>query len=112
MTSPTSQQQAFCAAHYTCLGGHLSTLRLVLKVKTRRECAKSQCSVHLSFASHNLLASADIQDVVDLLMAHGANTDDPSDRVESSAYDIILKGLPLDWAVITRNSTLVHALLP
>jgi hypothetical protein len=69
----------FCAAHYACLGDHLSTLRLVLKVKTRRECVKSQCSVHLSFASHNLLASADIQDVVDLLMAHGASTDDPSD---------------------------------
>jgi hypothetical protein len=32
--------------------------------------------------------------------------------VESSAYDIILEGSPLDWAVITRNSTLVHALLP
>jgi hypothetical protein len=45
-------------------------------------------------------------------MAHGASTDDPSDRVEFSAYDIILEGSPLDWAVITRNRTLVHALLP
>lgn len=45
-------------------------------------------------------------------MAHGASTDDLSDRIEFSAYESILEGSPLDWAVITRNRTLVHALLP
>ncbi|CAG8978970.1 hypothetical protein HYALB_00012253 [Hymenoscyphus albidus] len=56
----------FTVAHYACVGGHLSTLRLVLE----------------------------------------------RDRFELKAHDIVLESGPLEWAVITRNRTLVNALLP
>jgi ankyrin repeat protein len=100
----------FTVAHYACVGGHLSTLRLVLErgANVSSHSIQHITPLHLSI----FFASADIQDAVHLLIAHGAITDISSDRVELKAHDIVLEKRPLEWAVITRNSTLVNALLP
>ncbi|KAF4631426.1 hypothetical protein G7Y89_g6707 [Cudoniella acicularis] len=69
----------FNAAHYACVGGHLSILKLVLK----RGANASSPSIQGITPSHLSIffASADIQDAVDLLIAYGASTDTPLGRV-------------------------------
>ena len=104
----TLSLNGFNAVHYACMGGHLSILRLVLEKAV--DASKSGCfgitPLHLCI----FFAPADIPDAVDMLMAYGASMAEWSDIVPYHLL-IRLEGRPIDWAIITRNRTLVQAFL-
>lgn len=53
-----------------------------------------------------------VGEAVNLLVAHGAPTDNWSETTEVSKTGLELVGTPLEWAIIARHRALVAALLP
>lgn len=104
-------EAGFNAAHYACLGGHVSTLELVLRACNEngsRAGVQHITPFHLTI----FFRRADISTAVNLLIRSGARPVVRSDLTEFDAHNIALEGVPLDWAVLTRNRALVEALLP
>jgi hypothetical protein len=103
--------EGFTATHYACLGGHLSTLSLLLKNDALASAVDSRgCTpLHFAFA----FPTADASEAVALLIEHGA---DPAANLTSNIkwdyHDIVLTGDALQCAVRTRNLSAVAALLP
>jgi ankyrin repeat protein len=104
-------QQRLTAVHYACLGGRLSTLKVLIdkKLSASVKAFFDITPLHLCIFFHQ----DDTVDAVNLLLQNGA---DPEAATTSTVYwedhDIRLSGTALDWAVLTRNLTAVKALLP
>jgi len=97
------------AAHYACLGGHFSTLRILADhgVNLLERACHDVTPLHLvAFMSPESIDSA-----VHLLIESGAPTDAPA-GVWMNAHDLGFMGTPLEWAVSTRNLALVKCLMP
>jgi ankyrin repeat protein len=104
--------QGFTPVHCACLGGHLSTLRLLLDMGY----SGIQSTIHGITPLHLCIffAECDMEAAVHLLLECGPC---PSPRETTSQiywpdYDLTLSGSPLSWAIITRNLKLVKILLP
>lgn len=99
------------AAHYACIGGHLSTLQLLLNHSAPNKAAYAGgiTLLHLCI----FFAGDDVSNAVSLILGIG---DDPRatviQPVEWEYHDIRLAGTPLDWAVRIRHKSLVASLLP
>jgi ankyrin repeat protein len=108
--SAGNHEQRLNAVHYACIGGNLSTLKLVLDqgVDPLLHGPNNVTALHfLIFMPADVVGSA-----LDLLIAHGALTDIQSEPIHLADTDLRLVGMPLEWAVIARNRALVDALLP
>jgi ankyrin repeat protein len=98
-------------AHYACIGGHLSTLQLLLNHSAPNKAAYAGgiTLLHLCI----FFAGDDVGNAVSLILGIG---DDPRatviQPVEWEYHDIRLAGTPLDWAVRIRHKSLVVSLLP
>ncbi|KAF5012410.1 hypothetical protein FDECE_1539 [Fusarium decemcellulare] len=100
----------FNAAHFACLGGHLSVLEVLIKHKVPLSVAdfRSVTPLHFSiFFSPDDLASA-----VHLLVEHGCSLEAHTRGVNWEAHDLLMHGTPLQWAIQARNRALVRILLP
>lgn len=108
--SSGNRKQQLNAVHYACIGGNLSTLKLVLDqgVDPLLHGANNVTALHfLIFMPAEAVGSA-----LDLLIAHGALMDIQSEPMRLADTDLRLVGTPLEWAVVARNRALVNALLP
>lgn len=99
----------YSAIHFACVGGHLSTLKLLLEHGGNAAGLSDEdiTPLHLAifFPQHNAHAA------VDALVSHGANPNIASETVLWDDLDITLFGPPLLWAVGLRNRILVRALI-
>ena len=103
--------QGFTAVHYACLGGHLSTLQLLLSHSSSTNTVDSRgiTPIHLCVC----FVGADAGTAASLLLDSGS---DPKTRVSECIdweyHDIALLGTALDWATRIRHRHLVERLLP
>jgi ankyrin repeat protein len=99
------------AAHYACIGGHLSTLKILIQYDTRIDTADSHgvTPLHLCI----FFAPEETESAVKLLLGNKAAPDAQTAKPIKWAYhDIELFGNPINWAIRTRNRLLVRSLLP
>ncbi|KAI1087995.1 hypothetical protein F5B19DRAFT_33284 [Rostrohypoxylon terebratum] len=98
----------FSALHYACIGGRLSTLKLLL----HNGADASACAVYSITPLHLCIffPQDSLPDAVALLIDSGAMMTTESTLVYFSAHDILLVGDPLAWAVLTRNLVLTNIL--
>jgi ankyrin repeat protein len=106
----TQSSNGFGAVHYACFGGQLTTLTELLDNKASgHQIAFAGISpLHLTI----FFDDDDLISAVALLLEHGASPQAKSSKITWDNHDIVLSGTPLDWAVLTRNRTMVEALLP
>jgi hypothetical protein len=103
--------QNLTALHYSCLGGRLSTMVILLdsKISASTKAFHDITPLHLSI----FFNETDVSQAVSLLVQSGA---DPEAAVAETVYwedhDIQLSGTAIDWAVLSRNLAAVKALLP
>lgn len=95
---------------YACLGGHLSTLRSLIRsggnVDQRDLLGIAPLHLCVFFSRHA------VEDAVSLLVEQGANPNAAmNSTLEWGEHDITLQGAPMEWAVRCRHSQLVQALL-
>ncbi|KAK8001832.1 hypothetical protein PG991_014054 [Apiospora marii] len=103
-------QQGFTAIDYACIGGQLSTLKLLLSHGSNASVSTNRniTPLHLSiFFSRDTMA-----DAVKLLIASGVSLTTESGRFAFSYHDIRLEGDALMWSVLTRNYALARILAP
>jgi ankyrin repeat protein len=101
----------FTPVHLACIGGHLSTLKVLLEAGF----SASKVACHGITALHLAIFFDDLDTTlaVNLLLKHGANpTLETTCNVVWDDHDCKLFGTPLDWAISTRNLKLVKVLLP
>jgi ankyrin repeat protein len=102
----------FTALHYACIGGHLSTVQILVEqgALVSAQGFRNITPLHL-IVFFNLSESCH---VANILINHGAVPDaEISARgISWEEHDIIMHGTALDWAVMTRNVPLVEILLP
>jgi ankyrin repeat protein len=100
----------FTPIHCACLGGRLSTLRLLLRVGY----SATQPTIHGITPLHLCIffAECDIEAAVHLLLENGPLPKETTFGIYWPDYDLELSGSPLRWAIRTRNLKLVKLLLP
>lgn len=102
----------FTPAHYACMGGHLSVLDVLIKkgASVREDRFRGITPLHLCI----FMDDTDTHDAVSLLVGPNATVEifETGPELNWEDHNIILRGTPLDWAVLTRHSSLVKALLP
>ena len=99
------------AAHYACIGGHLSTLEILVRYGTRVDTADSHgiTPLHLCI----FFPPEETELAVKLLLENKAAPDaETTTPIDWEYHDIKLFGNPIDWAIRTRNRLLVRSLLP
>lgn len=112
-TTPVNIQsvQGFTPLHYACFGGNLSTIRMLMSAN-----ASPMMNALFEFTPLHLCMhfnETDLRAAVTELLSHGASPTQPSSReIVWEDHDLHLTGKPLDWAVLTRNRSLVQLLLP
>ncbi|KAF5971700.1 serine threonine kinase [Fusarium coicis] len=110
-TSPDAQSAlGFNAAHFACLGGHGSILKLLSKHKVPLSAASLQLITPLHLAI--FFQPDDLATVVKLLVEHGCSLETCTHTIKWDAHDLSIYGTPMQWALQTRNRNLVHILLP
>lgn len=101
----------FTLAHYACMGGHLSVLTILVQrgASVKKAGFYGITPLHLCV----FMSDTDTRDAVSLL----DGPDGPMEAFKTGPdlnweeHDIILRGTPLDWAVLTRHSSLLKVLL-
>lgn len=99
--------QGFTPLHYACYGGNISTMKLLLSRSA------SQTPALLGITPLHLCMhfdEADLQEAVMKLLSHGASQCQETEPIIWEDHDICLSGTPLDWAILTRNRSLVEIL--
>ena len=98
------------ALHFACIGGNLSSLRILLESGANH----TACGEHDITPLHLMIYMPVelVQEAVSLLVAHGASTQARSKVTRLGKTTIVLDGTPIEWAVIARHRSLVAALLP
>ncbi|KAF2647152.1 hypothetical protein K491DRAFT_685755 [Lophiostoma macrostomum CBS 122681] len=99
------------AIHYACLGGHLSTLELLIQ----KGASIHPVGPYGVIPLHMCLGfcPADVSRAVSILLGNGAIADAKAAMPFAWDYhDLILEGTPLEWAVRSGNRPLAQALLP
>ncbi|KAF5646108.1 serine threonine kinase [Fusarium tjaetaba] len=111
-STPPDAQSAlgFNAAHFACLGGHLSVLKLLSKHNVPLSTASLQLITPLHLAI--FFQPSDLASAVNLLLEHGCSLEVRTHTVKWDAHDLSIYGTPIQWALQTRNRTLVRILLP
>ena len=106
----TCRKARISALHCACIGGNLSSLKLLLEYGAD----VSPCGERDITALHLMIyMPVDlIQEAVSLLIAYGAPTNACSKATRLAKTTFKLVGTPIEWAVIARNRGLVAALLP
>ncbi|KAI1824729.1 hypothetical protein F4861DRAFT_231471 [Xylaria intraflava] len=99
------------AAHYACLGGHLSTLRILMKSGTEVVPAAGFHNVSpLHFAV--FFQSSDLPEAINLLIENGATPDSYSEgEIYWGAHDLRFSGAVILWAISARYRELLKILL-
>ncbi|KAI1147971.1 hypothetical protein F4825DRAFT_118402 [Nemania diffusa] len=101
----------FNALHYACLGGNLSTLRILLSAGIPVLAADFHDITPAHFAI--FFCSSDVVEAIALLVQHGAQVKSPSrGLLKWEMHGLVLTGTVLRWAIDTRNRPLVRTLLP
>lgn len=106
----TVLSRGFTAVHFACIGGHLSTLQLLLD-----ENVGSSADDHGITPLHLCIffGNQDVDQAASLLLSHGEQTDKTNNvPVYWEQHGLELKGTPLEWAVRVRHRALVKHLLP
>ncbi|KAF2829600.1 hypothetical protein CC86DRAFT_172057 [Ophiobolus disseminans] len=100
----------FSAIHFACIGGNISTLRVLLDpVSARATNTHGVTPLHLCI----FFSEPEVNQAVTLLFDEGAQPDATcSSAIYWEYHDIELNGTPLDWATSTRNRGLMKRLLP
>jgi ankyrin repeat protein len=107
----TPSALGFNALHYACLGGNLSTLRLLLHAGVPALASSFHDITPCHFAI--FFCSSDVVDAIALLVQHGAQVKSPSEGLLNwDMHGLALTGTVLQWAIATRNRPLVRSLLP
>ncbi|KAG5765769.1 hypothetical protein H9Q72_006171 [Fusarium xylarioides] len=110
-TPPDAQSVlGFNAAHFACLGGHISILKLLGEHKVPLSAASLQLITPLHLAI--FFQPGDLATAVKLLLEHGCSLETRTHTVKWDAHDLSIYGTPIQWALQTRNRTLVRILLP
>ncbi|PNP76733.1 hypothetical protein FNYG_10152 [Fusarium nygamai] len=111
-STPQDAQSAlgFNAAHFACLGGHISILKLLSKHNVTLSAASLQLITPLHLAT--FFQPGDLAAAVNLLLEHGCSLETRTHTVKWDAHDLSIYGTPMQWALQTRNRTLVRILLP
>ncbi|KAF5705717.1 serine threonine kinase [Fusarium mundagurra] len=110
-TPPDAQSVlGFNAAHFACLGGHVSILKLLSKHNVPLSAASLQLITPLHMAI--FFQPGDLAAAVKLLLEHGCSLETSTHTVKWDAHDLSIYGTPMQWALQTRNRTLVRILLP
>ncbi|RBR10376.1 hypothetical protein FVER53590_12494 [Fusarium verticillioides] len=111
-STPPDAQSAlgFNAAHFACLGGHVSILKLLSKHKVPLSAASLQLITPLHLAI--FFQADDLATVVKLLVEHGCSLETRTHAIKWDAHDLSVYGTPMQWALQTRNRTLARILLP
>jgi ankyrin repeat protein len=111
-STPPDAQSAlgFNAAHFACLGGHVSILKLLSKHKVPLSAASLQLITPLHLAI--FFQPDDLATVVKLLVEHGCSLETRTHTIKWDAHGLSIYGTPMQWALQTRNRNLVHILLP
>ncbi|OCL06752.1 hypothetical protein AOQ84DRAFT_378317 [Glonium stellatum] len=109
-SSEVVSPQGFTLVHCACLGGHLSTLRLLLGMGY----SATQPTIHGITPLHLCIffAECDIEVAVHLLLECGPNSRETTSVIYWLDCDLTLSGSLLSWAISTRNLKLVKILLP
>ena len=112
VTSPSSKSKlGLNAVHYACLGGNLSTLRILLQNGAPLVAAEYHNITPLHFSI--FFGPKNVKDAVELLLARDILVETCSKgEITWDAHDLSLHGTALDWAVCTRYGTLVKLLAP
>ncbi|KAK4199236.1 hypothetical protein QBC40DRAFT_255342 [Triangularia verruculosa] len=100
------------AAHYACLGGNLSTLRLLAKygvpLTTPASYFHQVTPLHMAI----FFEAEDMPAAIDILLEHGAEVDAQiSGMLKLDHHDMRLWGAPITWATTARNMPMVLLLL-
>lgn len=110
-TSPvdSKSERGFNASHYACIGGKLTTLRILIDAGSdvRQRGLHGITPLHLCI----FFSNENMRDAVTLLIENGAATDANTPGTKWDAHDIVISGTPMEWAVHTRNGELVQLLL-
>ncbi|KAF5589969.1 serine threonine kinase [Fusarium pseudocircinatum] len=111
-STPPDAQSAlgFNAAHFACLGGHVSILKLLSKHNVPLSAASLQFITPLHLAI--FFQPGDLAAAVKLLLEHGCSLETRTHTVKWDAHDLSIYGTPMQWALQTRNRNLAHILLP
>ena len=106
-----SSSQKLTSIHYACIGGHLSTLQLLLRHSSVSNAANPRGITLLHLCV--FFVGDDARKAASLLLKNG---NDPTAKILEPIswdyHDIYLEGTALDWATRTRHRSLVHSLLP
>ena len=98
------------ATYYACLGGHYSTLRLLISQRGSASLgdARGITPLHLCVMFDN----QEIPQAVKILLQNQAFVNASMNQSQYwEAHDLELFGKPVDWATLCRNQTLVQVLL-
>ncbi|KAL8858283.1 MAG: hypothetical protein Q9178_005146 [Gyalolechia marmorata] len=106
-----SSSQKLTSIHYACIGGHLSTLQLLLRHSSVSNAANPRGITPLHLCV--FFVGDDARKAASLLLKHGNNPNAKIlEPISWDYHDIYLVGTALDWATRTRHRSLVHSLLP
>ncbi|KAI1208287.1 uncharacterized protein F4807DRAFT_462008 [Annulohypoxylon truncatum] len=111
-TSPSLESKlGLNAVHYACLGGHLSTLQILLQGGTPIRASDILDITPLHFSI--FFMPEDLQNAVELLLDRSTSLATFSTKtLKWDAHDLSLQGTALYWAVSTRYRDLVKLLAP
>jgi Ankyrin repeats (3 copies) len=103
----------FNATHYACMGGHLSTLKIIISHDNSlawRTGSRGITPLHLCA----LFTPDAVRNVVKLLMDNGADPNaSTTELLDWEFHDIrCQKGTAIEWAVRLRHRQLVRSLIP
>ncbi|KAM0798369.1 hypothetical protein BDR22DRAFT_383111 [Usnea florida] len=106
----TGRKARINALHCACIGGNLSSLKILLEYGAEVSLRGKQdiTALHLMIYMPVDL----VQRAVSLLIAYRAPTNACSKATRLAKTTFELVGTPIEWAVIARNRDLVAALLP
>ncbi|KAI0411725.1 hypothetical protein F5X98DRAFT_383426 [Xylaria grammica] len=96
--------------HYACLGGQLSTLKLLLEsgCKALSGGHRGITPLHLAV----FFEPDEIQEAVTVLVQKGCSMSASTTSLNWEAHDVHIHGTPLTWAITVRYRKLVEVLAP
>lgn len=100
------------AVHYACLGGHISTLRLLMVgsgMPLTQATFHNMTPLHLAI----FFPPEDVADALKVLLDDGASAQATTKgAIKWEAHDLVLGGTPITWAITARNRPPVQHLIP